>query len=508
MATLQSVQQHQQQPQSGDGPNKTIEASSPRDSKVHKALAVSAVPSLIASAKVLSNTANVIRNSLGLAPLSPSAKNNKSVIRIRLSRQSSNETFHDATTKPLPPTPSASSSAEETVTTVESSITEHASEHLQPLPQPQPQPRPMTTNINDSTTKYPMTIHSLLQLYDYAATLSDAEDQLQHVQYIITAIEGLPELDGEDDKRHLKRLQACTRWLLKRLASSRGYAKPGYAPAQLYLGNCYGEGKCGFEANAGKAFQCYWMGSKQNHAECMYRVAVCYEFGAGTRLDVMQAAHYLRKAARTGFLPAMYKLGMVLIHRETPLDRRQGISWLKRAIQHDTNTTPAVLHALALACETPGYALVPDPGYALELYHQAAAFGHAPSQARLATAYETGDLGCPVDNDQALLWAEQAAAQGDAEAAFCLSRWCLSQNTNDQAYQWAEQAAYGGSARAMLAMAYYKEYGVGTEKNIEESRLWLYRAAEHNDEYALERIRELKKQERDQNSQHHHCHIM
>lgn len=507
MATLQSVQQHQQHPQSGDVPNKTIEASSPRDSKVHKALAVSAVPSLIASAKVLSNTANVIRNSLGLAPLSPSAKNNKSVIRIRLSRQSSNETFHDASTKPLPLTPSASSSAEETVTTIESSITEHASEHLQPLPQPQPQPT--TTNTNNDTTKYPMTVHSLLQLYDYAATLSDVEDQLQHVQYIITAIEGLPEINGDDDKRNLKKLQACTRWLLKRLASSRGYAKPGYAPAQLYLGNCYGEGKCGFEANAGKAFQCYWMGSKQNHAECMYRVAVCYEFGAGTRLDVMQAAHYLRKAARTGFLPAMYKLGMILIHRETPLDRRQGISWLKRAIQHDNNTTPAVLHALALACETPGYALVPDPGYALELYHQAAAFGHAPSQARLATAYETGDLGCPVDNDQALLWAEQAAAQGDAEAAFCLSRWCLSQDTNDQAYQWAEQAAYGGSARAMLAMAYYKEYGVGTEKNIEESRLWLHRAAEHNDEFALERIRELKQQERDQNSQHHHhCHIM
>ncbi|CDS09842.1 hypothetical protein LRAMOSA02519 [Lichtheimia ramosa] len=504
MATLQSVQQHQQQQQSGDGP---IEASSPPSrEKVHKALAVSAVPSLIASAKVISNTANVIRNSLGLTPLSPTAKNNnKSIIRIRLSRQSSHETFHDASSKPLPPTPSASSSAEETINTIESSVTEHASEHLQPLPPPQPQPK---TKTHDTTTQYPISIHSLMQLYDYAKTLSDVEDQLQHIQYIITAMEDLPAFDSEEEEAKLEKLQARTRWLLKRVASSRGYAKPGYAPAQLYLGNCYGEGKCGFEANAGKAFQCYWMGSKQNHAECMYRVAVCYEFGAGTRLDVMQAAHYLRKAARSGFLPAMYKLGMVLIHRETPIDRRQGISWLKRAIQHDTNTTPAVLHALALACETPGYALVPDPGYALELYQQAAAFGYAPSQTRLATAYETGDLGCPVDHDQALLWAEQAAAQGDAEAAFCLSRWCLSQDTNDQAYQWAEQAAYGGSARAMLAMAYYKEYGIGTEKNIDESRQWLHRAAENNDKFALERIHELKQQERRQNAQNHHCHIM
>ncbi|KAI9320880.1 hypothetical protein BX666DRAFT_1912187 [Dichotomocladium elegans] len=294
--------------------------------------------------------------------------------------------------------------------------------------------------------------------------------------------------------------------LIKRLAAPHGVSKPGYSPAQLYLGNCYGEGAFNVEKSAPKAFHSYWLGSKQHDPECTYRVAVCYQFGIGTTKNMLQAAHYLRKSARLGFVPAMYKLGMMMLQREGQ-ERRQGVSWLKRAVLSDPNAPePEILHTLAAAYETPGYALVPDLEYSLQLYHKAADLGYSPSQYRLALAYATGNLGCKANQAQALHWAEKAASKGEPDAEFFLSRWHLSENPS-VAYFWADRAANKGNVRAMVAMAYYKEHGIGTEKNLDEAKRWLKLAADKDDPLAKQRIRELQKKD-STNSWQESCNIM
>ncbi|KAI9278919.1 hypothetical protein BDA99DRAFT_418605, partial [Phascolomyces articulosus] len=296
-------------------------------------------------------------------------------------------------------------------------------------------------------------------------------------------------------------LATTTVKLLKKLAGSQGMTKPGHPDAQFVLGNCYGTGAHGVKVNPEKAFNCYWLGSKQYHPECTYRVAVCYEMGVGTKQNGRRALEYFRKSAKMGFAPAMYKLGMILIEPGQSSDsRREGLSWLKRALQRTPDAPdPAALHALGCAFETNGFALVPDIAFARETFMQAAELGYAPSQYRLAIAYETGDMDIPVDDRLAVIWAQKSAFQGFPDAQYLISCWHLNgtlpnrvPQNNDLAYRWARQAAENGHTRAMYALACFHEFGIGVEINKEVSEEWLHTAAANHDKAAIQRLRELK----------------
>ncbi|KAI9490427.1 hypothetical protein BDB00DRAFT_735455, partial [Zychaea mexicana] len=270
--------------------------------------------------------------------------------------------------------------------------------------------------------------------------------------------------------------------------------------AQFMLGNCYGTGAHGVKVNHSKAFNCYWLASKQYHPECAYRVAVCYEMGVGTKQNFRRALEYFRKSAKMGFPPAMYKLGLILIDdSQSPDNRREGTSWLKRAVQRTTAAPdPVALHALGNAFEPTGFALVPDVEYAREVFIQAAELGYAPSQYRLAVAYETGDLDLPKNERLAVIWAQKAAFQGIADAQFLISCWHLNgtmqnvQQNSNLAYRWARQAAENGHTRAMFALACFYEFGIGIEMDLETAEKWLHTAAANNDKLAIQRVRELK----------------
>ncbi|KAJ2461823.1 hypothetical protein EV174_007186, partial [Coemansia sp. RSA 2320] len=85
------------------------------------------------------------------------------------------------------------------------------------------------------------------------------------------------------------------------------------AEAQFFLGTAYSQGSYGVQKDDTKAFAYYQQASKAQHAEANYRTAVCYEIGMGTRRDPARAMQFYRKAAAQTNVPAMYKLGMILI---------------------------------------------------------------------------------------------------------------------------------------------------------------------------------------------------
>ncbi|KAI8143545.1 hypothetical protein BJV82DRAFT_610817 [Fennellomyces sp. T-0311] len=145
-----------------------------------------------------------------------------------------------------------------------------------------------------------------------------------------------------------------------------------------------------------------------------------------------------------------------------------------------------------------GYALVPDVEFARQLFTRAADMGYAPSQYRLAVAYETGNLDLPADHRLALMWAQKAAFQGIPDAQFLMSCWHLRgtmdgvPQSHDLACRWAKQAAQNGHTRAMFALACFYEFGIGTEKDRAIADKWLHAAAANKDKLAVQRIRELK----------------
>jgi len=273
--------------------------------------------------------------------------------------------------------------------------------------------------------------------------------------------------------------------IVKKLASS------GYADAQFYLADCYGQGQLGLEVDNKEAYNLYHSAAKSGHAQSAYRVAVCCEIGneegGGTKRDPFKAVQWYKRAASLGDTPAMYKMGMIMLkgllgQTKNP---REGITWLKRAAEKADEENPHALHELALmyANASPNDIVVRDEEYAKQLFCQAGELGYKFSQFRLAAAYEYGLMGCPVDPRQSIIWYTHAAAQGEHQSELALSGWYLTgsegilQQSDTEAYLWARKAATAGLAKAEYAMGYFTEVGIGVTANLDDAKRWYWRAA-------------------------------
>lgn len=283
--------------------------------------------------------------------------------------------------------------------------------------------------------------------------------------------------------------------IIKKLASYR----LGFAEAQFFLGNCYGNGLYGLKQDTEKAFSLYCQGAKLNHPGCTYRAAVCYEVGLGTKRDTKFAMLFYRKAANLSDPSAMYKLGSILLQGllGQSANPREAISWFVRASQIADEEHPESLHELGLLYEnTSGEipSVIPDMDYARDLFSQAARLGYAPSQYKLGLAYENGFLNCPIDPKRSIAWYSRAAEQENPEAELALSGWYLTgaenilQQHDVEAYLWAKKAANQGLPKAEYAVGYYLETGIGVRSNLTDAKEWYVKAAAHGDERAKSRL--------------------
>jgi TPR repeat protein len=349
----------------------------------------------------------------------------------------------------------------------------------------------------------PPTKENLIKYRNEANATNDPRLQLNYAKFLLTATARA--FSRTQDPKRVKKARENmimeAQKIVKKLASHSGMGKHGYAEAQLFLANCYGTGGLGLQKDTEKAFSLYLQGSKQNHAGCTYRAAVCYEVGAGTKRDKNHAMQFYRKAANLGEPTAMYKVGIILLKGflGQPKNPREGISWLKRASQSADQDHPHALHELAMAYEKEGVpSVIPDPNYSRELYSQAAQYGYVPSQLKLGLAYENGFLNCPIDPRRSIAWYSKAAEQGDLESQFALSGWYLTgadgilQQNDTEAYLWARKAADRGYPKAEYAVGYYTETGTGVPRNIEEAKRWYRLAATQNYRRAKQRLAELK----------------
>ncbi|KAI8140219.1 hypothetical protein BJV82DRAFT_624311 [Fennellomyces sp. T-0311] len=352
----------------------------------------------------------------------------------------------------------------------------------------------------------PPTLENLNKFRAEAKSSNNPQQMLDLAKYMLEAV---PQLcrNEKDPKRVQKIREALTTEaykIVKKLANPSGIGKAGYAEAQYTLAMKYMQERnnMGLTKDADKAFSLFMQGAKQNHPACNYRVAVCYEIGAGTKKDKGHAIQYYRKAANLGDPPAMYKLGMILLKGLLGQSKnpREGISWLKRASQSADQDLPHALHELGLAYEKEGIpSVIPDQDYSRDLFTQAAQYGYAPSQFKLGLAYENGFLNCPIDPRRSIAWYSKAAEQGHLEAELSLSGWYLTgaegilKQSDTEAYLWARKAADKGYSKGEYAVGYYTETGIGVRQNLEEAKKWYLRAAGQNNKRAMQRLAELKK---------------
>jgi len=109
---------------------------------------------------------------------------------------------------------------------------------------------------------------------------------------------------------------------------------------------------------------------------------------------------------------------------------------------------------------------------------RAAYLGFAPAQYKLGHAYEFASPPFPFDALLSVQYYSLASQQGEVEADMALSKWflCGAEGAFDKdeglAFTFAEKAAKRGLPSAEFAMGYYREVGVGGEKDIQEAMRW------------------------------------
>ena len=277
--------------------------------------------------------------------------------------------------------------------------------------------------------------------YEFALALVSAVQQAQ-----LSPAESESFLrDPEERKELLKEARA----IMQRL-SDRAYAYAQYYLADGLASGLFNNNKPDY----GAAFPLFIAAGKHGHAEAAYRVALCYEFGWGTRRDLAKAVQFHRAAASKGHPGAAVRLGKACLSGEMGLHGkyREGIKWLKRATESaDTQHNSAPYELGMLHVTGYGDDIFKDEEYAAKLFAQSAALGHAQANLRLGEAYEHGLLECPKDPSLSLHYYNNAAQAGIPEAMMALCAWYMVgaeptlRKNETEAYEWARKAADFGT---------------------------------------------------------------
>jgi TPR repeat protein len=346
------------------------------------------------------------------------------------------------------------------------------------------------TSTSEKRISAPVTYDELFRLREVVK--NNPSDQATHLFLVKRLVEAANVLSNEGGRADARTTQKNReKFIFEAHKNVKKLVNANYADAMFYLADCYGTGQLGLAVDAKEAFGLYQAAAKNGHPPSAYRTAVCCEMGqeagGGTRKDPLKAVQWYRRAAALGDVPAMYKLGMILLKGLLGQQQTLGeaMIWLQRAADRADEENPHALHELAGIYESapPGGKVIRDEGYALQLYKKASKLGYRQSQSRLGKAFEYGQLGCPIDNRSSIHWYSKAAAQEDHEAELALSGWYLTgspeilKQSDSEAYLWARKAAVAEMPKAEFAMGYFSETGIGCPKSLEDAKRWYGRAA-------------------------------
>lgn len=304
------------------------------------------------------------------------------------------------------------------------------------------------------------------------------------------------------------------RHILQKL-SDKSYPFAQYYLADGYASGLFNKGKEDYD----RAFPLFVAASKHGHAEAGYRVALCYEFGWGSRKDPAKAVQFYRQASSKNHPGAMLRLGKACLAGDLGLNNhyREGLKWLKRAAESADFQYNAAPYELGILHETGfGGDVFQDESYAAQLFTQSADLGHADANYRLGDAYEHGKLGCPRDPALSVHFYSGAAQAGHPLAMMALCAWYMVgaepvlDKDENEAYEWALKAAecgmllpnpravieteshLAGLAKAEYAVGYFTEMGIGCRRDPLEANVWYVKAADQGDERATQRIAAIR----------------
>lgn len=304
----------------------------------------------------------------------------------------------------------------------------------------------------------------------------------------------------------LQRLASTAIPLVQQLASVTQNPLPLYAAEALYLRatlEASGAYPDRIPHNPRQAFRDFEAAARAGYAAAWFRLGRDYEnfndavhakdcFERGAKLSVESCVYVgvLSLLCPTNLTHPPQRLGMahLLGQLSLPANPAAALPFLQRAATLASTTTPqpAYVYALLLLGEFSPASLPPNllpqapiaQSEARRHLERAAYLGFAPAQYKLGHAYEFASPPFPFDALLSVQYYSLASQQGEVEADMALSKWflCGAEGAFDKdeglAFTFAEKAARRGLPSAEFAMGYYKEVGVGGEKDIQEAMRW------------------------------------
>lgn len=168
------------------------------------------------------------------------------------------------------------------------------------------------------------------------------------------------------------------------------------------------------KGNMSEAFRAFKSGADLGIAVCQYNVAICYERGTGTTVDLQKAFNYMYKAATASapFLESIGALGDY--YRDgvgTSKDYKEALKWYYKGAKE----APINIVSCALECMfnigvffTYGMGTQQDYKQAVYWYKKSAELGHPTAALNLGNRYMNGE-GVERNEVEAVKWWRKAA---------------------------------------------------------------------------------------------------
>jgi TPR repeat protein len=342
---------------------------------------------------------------------------------------------------------------------------------------------------------------AVLHSQDPEMQLTWAQDVLFHVE---VAMENAIRVAGDNPPRsvtpqveHQLRVDAIN--IISFLADQH------HPKAEFIKGMWLEFGKFGFRMDKKEAYRCYQRASQGGYARAEYRMGMQFE----SSNEIPKAVkHYELGISMGRDSAAYYRMGMMILlgQHGQQQDYARGVRYIKIAADNADENAPqgAYVYGMLLARELPQITvpdeiLPTDLSGALYYIEKAAYLGFAKAQAKIAGAYELGQLGCDFDPVLSLHYNNLAARQGEPDAEMAISKWFLCgyegvfKKNEDLAYAYAMRAAQYGLPTAEFAIGYFHEVGIHVAVNIPEAQVWYKKAAKHGNKDAAGRIQDISR---------------
>jgi|GEM_PF-5322432 len=255
-----------------------------------------------------------------------------------------------------------------------------------------------------------------------------------------------------DSQESQKALQALTKWhqsLLEMPIDDKGQR-------HLLLGLSYEYG-LGVKKNLYQAKLCYTQAKDLNNLNAICSLACGYYMGQWGKEDSQQAIQLWQQAADLGCAEALFAIGRFLVDgTEIPKDFNQGLHFLLKASKQ--NYTPAMIRLGIIYQYYPDVERNPETAY--NWYLQACELGDSDAMLLAAEWRSTDNFSMPIANKEedlkSIAWYKEASTLGNSLAMYrlgifykCGSR--VEKNT-DEAVKWLQKSGDLGHHEALYEL--------------------------------------------------------